>query len=407
VLRLIARATRMKILIDGQTLLTPDINRGIGTYFKNCVEHVLENDFTNDFYLNTTRGGHLDNLSPWALSKLRLIDDEAYDTRAASRHEGNGAELYSDVLHNDIERLGIDLYWSPNALMDNVLLPARQLSRCRYAVTIFDLIVLVMRETYASHLPPAAIETYDAKLKTLARDYDLFLHISRHTRADFTRALDVGDKQHVVTPLAAHGSFRPYPFPAVPSGSDYVLYTGGLDPRKNMSRAIEAFAALQARHGAADGIRATQLYIVCSLDEAAKRELLAYAEGLGVGDKVWLTGFVGDDALVALYQKARCLFFPSLYEGFGLPLLEGLACGLAVASSNTSSLPEVGGEYATYFDPYDVDDMAGALYRTLQEPSDYQTRLRRYEYARQFSWRRTALATLEAFDGCVRGAGRG
>jgi glycosyltransferase involved in cell wall biosynthesis len=397
----------MKVLIDGQTLLTPDINRGIGTYFKHCVEHVLENDFTNDFYLNTTRGSHLDNLSPWALAKLRVIDGEAYDIRAASPAARDAAELYSDALHKDIEEQGIDLYWSPNALMDNVFLPARGNSRCRYAVTIFDLIVLVMRETYAGHLPPAAVAAYDAKLKILERDYDLFLHISRHTQSDFTRALKVGDRRHVVTPLAAHGSFRPYPFPKVPSEDNYVLYTGGLDPRKNMNRAIEAFAALQARHGEDERVRATQLYIVCSLDDAARDELMAYAQGVGVRDKVRLTGFVDDAALVALYQKARCLFFPSLYEGFGLPLLEGLACGLPVAASNTSSLPEVGGAFAIYFDPYSVDEMADALYRTLHEPTDYSSRLKRYAYSRQFSWRRTALATLEAFDGCARGVGRG
>jgi glycosyltransferase involved in cell wall biosynthesis len=108
--------------------------------------------------------------------------------------------------------------------------------------------------------------------------------------------------------------------------------------------------------------------------------------------------------LLGLYQRARCLFFPSLYEGFGLPLLEGLACGLPVASSNTSSLPEVGGELAIYFDPYNINDMADGLYRALQAPMDYQSRLKRYEYSKSFSWQRTALATLQAFADCVSDA---
>jgi glycosyltransferase involved in cell wall biosynthesis len=397
----------MKVLIDGQTLLTPEINRGIGTYFKNSVENILENDFANDFYLNTSDGAHLAALSPWAREKLCIIDDKAYDIRAPHNRPGQHlAELYSDTLNNDIEKRGINLYWSPNALMDNVFLPARQGSACRFAVTIFDLIVSVMEKQYAKHLPPAALATYKNKLKLLESDYDLYLHISRHTQSDFTGKLRVKDKKHVVTPLAADGSFRPYPFPSVAATRDYVLYPGGFDPRKNMDRAIEAFAKLQTRYGGDERIRSTYLYIVCSSEKAAKDVMLNYAESLGLNGKVMLTGFVDDAALLALYQKARCLFFPSLYEGFGLPVLEGLACGLPVASSNTSSLPEVGGEHAIYFDPYNIDEMAEGLHRALQAPMDYQSRLLRYAYSKKFSWQETARATLQAFADCVGDAER-
>jgi glycosyltransferase involved in cell wall biosynthesis len=181
-----------------------------------------------------------------------------------------------------------------------------------------------------------------------------------------------------------------------------VLYIGGFDPRKNMRRAVEAFARLQSKRGGEEKVRDTQLWIACSLDNAAADDMLNYARGLGIGGKVRLTGFVDDDALPALYQRARCLFFPSLYEGFGLPVLEGLACGLAVASSNTSSLPEVGGGHAIYFDPHEVDEMADALYEALNAPMDFESRLGRYEYSRTFSWHKTALATLEAFVGVVQ-----
>jgi len=392
----------MRILIDGQTLLTPEIARGIGTYFRNNVENILERDFANDFYINTPPGAHLKSLSPWAREKLGVIDDPAYDPGAA-RHGSREyrAEYYADALNNDLEKLGIDLYWSPNALMDNVFLPARRTSACRFAVTIFDLIVAVMAKQYAKHLPAAAMASFKQKLKLLERDYDLFLHISRHTQSDFTRLLQVENKKHVVTQLAANSCFRPYPFPSVPGGDDYVIYPGGFDPRKNMDRALEAFANLHRRYGEDERIRATRLCIVCSLDRAAKSRMLRRAERLGLRGKVRLTGFVDDAALIALYQRARCLFFPSLYEGFGLPLLEGLACGLPVASANTSSLPEVGGELAVYFDPYNIDEMADGLYRALKEPMDYNSRLTRYEYSRKFSWQETAHATLQAFADCV------
>lgn len=395
----------MKILIDGQTLRTPEINRGIGTYFKNTVEAILENDFTNDFYINTPHGPHLNNLTPWAREKLSVIDDTTYDPGANhKRGRGYRAELYSNALNNDLEKRRIDLYWSPNALMDNVFLPARQVSSCRFAVTIFDLIISVMAKEYAKHWPAAMMAGYRDKLKRLEIDYDLYLHISRHTQSDFTRTLKVKDKKHVVTPLAANSVFRPYPFPNIPATDDYVIYPGGFDPRKNMDRALEAFADLHQRYGEDQRIRATQLWIVCGLDNAAKTRMLRRAELLGLSGKVRLTGFIDDATLLGLYQRARCLFFPSLYEGFGLPLLEGLACGLPVASANTSSLPEVGGELAIYFDPYNINDMADGLYRALQAPMDYQSRLRRYEYSRRFSWQETARATLKAFADCVSDA---
>lgn len=391
----------MKILIDGQTLLTPEISRGIGTYFRNCVENILANDFTNDFYINSPAGDHLNRLSPWAREKLCVIDDPAYDIRPAQQGSRKYlAELYANTLNNDLEKRGIDLYWSPNALMDNVFLPARHTGACRFAVTIFDLIVLVMAKEYAKHRSASAMSSYKKKLSLLERDYDLFLHISRHTRSDFTRLLQVENKTHVVTQLAADSSFRPYPFPKVVA-DDYVVYTGGFDPRKNMDRAVEAFAGLHKKYGEDERIRATRLFIVCGLDNVAESRMLRRAERLGLKGKVELTGYIDDAALVALYQKARCLFFPSLYEGFGLPLLEGLACGLPVASSNTSSLPEVGGELAAYFDPYDVDAMADGLYQALQEPMDFESRQNRYEYSKNFSWPQTARATLKAFNDCA------
>jgi glycosyltransferase involved in cell wall biosynthesis len=393
----------MKILIDGQTLLTPEINRGIGIYFRNCVEKVLENDFTNDFYIITPNESHLQVFSPWARKKLGIIEDEAYDIRPTNRGSGKHlAELYTQSLNRDIEQHGIDLYWSPNGLMDNVVLPERQTNNCRFAVTIFDLIVLVMAKEYAKHLPVSAMTSYKKKLSLLERDYDLFLHISRHTQLDFTSMLDVKDKQHVVTLLAVDSSFRPYPFPKTPAAKDYVVYTGGFDPRKNMDRALEAFASLQKRYGEDEKISSTELCIVCSLDHAGKSRMLRRAERLGLSGQVVLTGFIDDDSLVALYQKARCLFFPSLYEGFGLPVLEGLACGLAVASSNTSSLPEVGGDLAFYFDPYDIAGMADSLYQALRAPTDFESRQMRYEYSRRFSWQKTARATLNAFTGLPR-----
>ena len=391
----------MKVLIDGQTLLTAEITRGIGKYFVKTLEQVLHYDFVNEFYLAAPLGPHLNVLSPWARTKLQVLANDAYDSRVAangSDHE----QRYSDAINNDISRLGIDVYWSPNALMDSVLIPAREANNCKYAVTIFDLIPAVMEAEYAKQWPAAMLSSYRNKLKRLERDFDLFLHISRHTEADCRKTLDVSRKRHVVTHLGVDPVFRPYEFPRAADSADYVIYPGGFDPRKNMERAVESFADLQRRYSHDPQIVATQLCIVCHSDRASEKNLLRHARKFGVEEKVFITGFVTDEKLIELYKKARCLFFPSLYEGFGLPVLEGLACGLPVAASNTSSVPEVGGDFATYFDPYNVTEMADGIYRALHEPMDCESKLARYRHASGFSWKKTALATLDAFAGILR-----
>ena len=384
----------MRILIDGQTLATPEINRGIGTYFVNTVESILSADFVNDFFLVVPAGANLNPFSAWAREKLDLAEP----TNAQNRNRDALASSYSESINDIISRMGIDLYWTPNALMDNVFLPERQANGCRYAVTIFDLIPLVMEEHFKKSWPAKVFARYRQKLTLLEKDYDIFLHISNHTHADFTSRLDLSGKRHAVTPLAVADAFRPYPFPKISGAEDYVLYPGGFDPRKNMNGALEAFAELGRRFGEDDAVRQTRLRLVCHKDEASEKEIRKRAQRLRIDDKLDLTGFVTEDELVELYQKARCLFFPSFYEGFGLPVLEGLACGLPIAASNTSSIPEVAGDRALYFDPDDVKDMAEKLFRALNEPRDLESRLQRHRYTERFSWPNTALATLQAFS---------
>lgn len=390
----------MKILIDGQTLLTPEIGRGIGKYFVQCIENVLHYDFINEFFLNTPSGPHVNVLSNWTRTKLQFLHHKAYDIRSGN-DPNHLQHSYSEALNNDLEKFGIDLYWSPNGLMHNVVLPNRVGINCKYAVTIFDLIPTVFEKQYAKQWPASSIADYQERLKRLEKDFDLYLHISQQTQSDFLKTLNVNHKRNIVTPLGVDSSFRPAFFPDAPAAFNYVLYPGGFDPRKNMERAVEAFADLHSRYGHDPTVSSLQLWIVCHSSKASETRLLAHARRCELDGKVFLTGFVDDRKLVELYQKARCLFFPSLYEGFGLPLLEGLACGLPVAASNTSSLPEVGGDFSVYFNPYVVSEMADGLYEALQLPVDHESRQKRFEYASGFSWKNTAITTLNGFNDLV------
>src|ERR1043165_1349688 len=378
--------------------MTPEINRGIGVYFRKTIEEILANNLTDDFFIVSAEREDRAWLSPWArhrLDHLSLTNGQHANERA-----------YTREINEIIQRHKIDLYWSPNPLMLNVFLPLNESSDCKFAATIFDLIPAVMETHFRKHWPARMMKMYKERLRVLESGYDLFLHISEHTQSDFLRVLRVSHKRHVVTPLAAGEAFRPYPFLKVPGDADYVLYPGGFDPRKNMDRALEAFAAMKKKYCGESRVAETDLVIVCHKDPVSEGELRESARKLGINAHLRLTGFVSSGELLSLYQKARCLFFPSLYEGFGLPVLEGLACGLPIACSNNSSLPAVAGSFAQYFDPENIDAMAESLYNALTEPTDFNLRMQRSKHAKNFSWQKTARATLAAFSQSANILGR-
>src|SRR5262249_31892651 len=134
----------------------------------------------------------------------------------------------------------------------------------------------------------------------------------------------------------------------------YVLYVGGINARKNIGRLFTAYAQLLERHP-------DVALVVCGKRQWQTDEIDATFRQLNLTDYVHFTGYVDDADLPALYSAAELFVFPSLYEGFGLPPLEAMACGTPVVTSNVSSLPEVVGDAALIVDPYDVEGLAAAI----------------------------------------------
>ena len=199
-----------------------------------------------------------------------------------------------------------------------------------------------------------------------------------------------------VIPYAAGASFRPQTDAARAASrarltlpARFVLYVGSNRPHKNLPRLMEAWSRLQPQP--------LPLVIAGAWDPrypgAQQR-----AAALGLNDKVLWLGPVAETELPGLYAAATIFVFPSLYEGFGLPVIEAMACGTPVACSGTSSLPEVAGEAAILFDPEQTESIADALSRLLASPAlrveQAELGLRR---AAEFSWPRTARETLDVY----------
>ncbi len=222
---------------------------------------------------------------------------------------------------------------------------------------------------------------------------------SEHTRRELMDWLALPPGRVVAVPNGVSEEFAPAAPTAVEAfrqqhglPARFVLFVGTLEPRKNLVRLIEAFA--RARASLHD-----ETYLVIAGSRGWYYEqIFAHAASLDQGAAILFPGFVSAEALPWWYRAAAVFVYPSLYEGFGLPVLEAMASGTAVITSNTSSLPEVVGDAALSVDPTDVDALAAALVRLLNDETlRGQLSAAGVRQAAQFSWRRCAQETVAVY----------
>ncbi|MGH7787018.1 MAG: glycosyltransferase family 4 protein, partial [Candidatus Binatia bacterium] len=175
----------------------------------------------------------------------------------------------------------------------------------------------------------------------------------------------------------------------------YIMHLGTREPRKNLPRLVRAYARLGA---------AAPPLVLAGATGWGVDELPALLDGLGLRARVHLLGSVSTADLPALYSGAALFAYPSLYEGFGLPVLEAMACGTPVVSANVASLPEVAGDAALLVDPHDETALADAIGRVLREPALHaDLRARGLARARTFTWQRCAAQTMAVYEEARRG----
>lgn len=287
---------------------------------------------------------------------------------------------------------GLELVHDPVGI--SPFLPRRLGGGFRRVVTLHDAIPWLFPETQT------AFNTFvhTRYLPALLPNVDAVITDSEASKRDIVRFLPVPAERVRVVPLAAHGSFRPLPRDAAAAvarryglESPYLLYVGALEPRKNVPMLLRVFARLRARFA--------NLTLAIGGRPAWKfEEIFRTLDQLGLGDAVRFTGFVPDAHLPGLYSAASAFCFPSLYEGFGLPVLEALACGTPTVCSNSSSLPEVAGEAALLVEPTNEAAWEEALGRVLaDEGLASELRSRGPVQAARFSWERTAARTVEVY----------
>jgi glycosyltransferase involved in cell wall biosynthesis len=176
----------------------------------------------------------------------------------------------------------------------------------------------------------------------------------------------------------------------------YIFTLGADDPRKNTLRLVQAYLSLLKEHAIDHDL------VISGYANWEQSESYQLVKGAGATERVKFRGFITLEELVALYRDAALFVYPSLYEGFGIPVLEGFSSGCPVIASNVTSIPEVGGDAVLYVDPLSVDDIRSAVLRVIQD-RELRESLSRSGYARaqQFTWEEAARKTLAIYEACL------
>ncbi|WP_159790828.1 glycosyltransferase family 4 protein [Sodalinema gerasimenkoae] len=275
------------------------------------------------------------------------------------------------------------LFYSP--VFEGMLVPV-----CPQIITIHDILPIRFPDVY-----PRIKYYFKFILPQLIRASDAIITTSNYTKKEILDHYNCHNTPiHVVYQGYREDIFNlnsdDLENPLHRSETPFILCVGETRPYKNLRRLIEAFSRANCPN--------LELRIVGNLNKC-DRPLLDYPQELGCHERVKFLGFVPDDALPDLYRRAIAFAFPSLYEGFGIPPLEAMACGCPVLASNQTAIPEVCGEAAFYVNPYDIDDIAQGIVQLVNNPQlRQQLRQRGQQQVQSFRYRQMGDRILDILD---------
>ncbi len=296
--------------------------------------------------------------------------------------------LATDFGVRSLERFSGDV----DAFLDSEWFRPRQKGGMRLAI-VYDVIPLLFPEWVS----PRTRKAHLRSLKQVSDRADRIISISEVTKRDLVEHFGIAPERiSIAYPGVGEEYLHAAPVaPAVVQGRPYIVVVGTTNARKNLLRMLEAFALVATAHSEVD------LVVVgaADVDEPAIREAV---DRLGVGDRVHRLGYVSDQELAGIVAAAQLLVFPSLYEGFGMPVVEAMSVGVPVAASANPSLDEACGGAAARFDPLDVEAMAASISGVLGDASAVEDLVDRGRaHAAQFTWSAAGEAIAQAIEETV------
>jgi len=363
----------LKIGVDARPL-TYQLT-GIGVYLKHLLDEIQKIDIKNDYYLISNGPIDYDPVNQGWKKVAGTLKRKLLSTF--------WMQLNVPLI---AAKLNFDLFWSPRHHLPLFLSPG-----IRTVVTVHDVVNRLYPGTMA--LPNLLAERL--LMKVSLKRSDAIITDSRSTAADIKREFGVSankiDTIHLGTPVFQEKpKFRPEKKIDMPSR--YFLFVGTLDPRKNFERLFKAFELLSPL--------SQGLHLVLVGGEGWKnKDFFRMVKTHPLKAHIHMTGYLPRDALASCYQDAICLMFPSLYEGFGLPILEAMSCGAPVITSNVSSMKEVAGNAALLVNPYDTGAISDAMNRLLRDERLRESLINKgFKRATEFSWKKCADETLRVIN---------
>lgn len=377
----------MHIAIDAHSVGTQ--LGGNETYATNLIEALAEIDQTNLYTLYVTKPVALERFNNrWPNFQVRQTLPHTPLVRIPL------------TLSRELRRHPVDIL--------HVQYTAPPFTPCPVVTTIHDLAF--------EHLP----ETFNRRswmqlrltVRHTARRAAHIITVSEYSRGDISRTYGIAPGEITVTPEAAPAHFAPVTDEAelrriresYGIQESYILSLGSLQPRKNLVRLIEAYSCLR---GVRPQGKLPQLVLAGKrgwLDDETFRAAKRHA----LGNDILFTGYVPEQDLVGLYSGAICFVYPSYFEGFGLPAVEAMQCGVPVIAGNRTSLPEVVADAGLLFDPFDTQALVNALTQVIDDSACRALlRAKGLERARNFNWKTTAQLTLNVYQAAAKTKGTG
>lgn len=378
----------MKIGIDARFLTHPQ-KGGYKTYTENLVSALACVDQANQYIL------YVDRL-PDEHAKIPKQPNFSYEI--IRQMPVIGMPLREQVgLSLQIARDRIDLLHSP-------CLTAPILADCPLVVTIHDMIWLFPHKySQYNHLSLqwTLMEWYNLLIpRYTSRRAAAIITVSQFSKKNIVEYLGIDPSLIFVTHEAVNSSFGPNldQERAQSSGKKYGLQTkfimaiGSADPRKNIETLVKAYSLLP------QNLRAEYHLVIVWTASSLSQTVSEQVQALGIGECIHFLTQVTNEDLFFLYHETSLFVFPSLYEGFGLPMLEAMACGVPVVAANTSSIPEIAGDAARLFEPKDAQEMSATIARVLSDENLKSDMVKKgFERNAMFSWEKCARETLAIY----------
>lgn len=356
----------MKVAVDARMLKMS----GIGTYIQNLVKR-------NSYNIAL---GNIEELKEFGFnSEIIEYNSKIYGIKEQFKFPYKELKKFNpDVLH--VPHYNVPIFY-----------------RGKLIVTIHDLTHLV----YPEFLPNKLAYFYAKFMMWIAiKKASKIITVSENTKKDIINFFKTDPQKIEVVPLAAGEEFVKkekkhveylYDKFNIPKDKKILMYVGNLKPHKNIERLLEAYSKI-------NNIDSTKLLLVGKAFENYQ-SLEKKEKSLKIEEKVIHTGIVTQEELVDLYNLVDLFVFPSLYEGFGLPVLEALSCGSLVICSNVSSIPEVGGNAVEYFNPNDINDISRKIENNLDNLNNNNNTI---EWLQRFNWVKTQKKHSEIFKNILR-----